>query len=66
MESKVCSKCKQFKMSSEFSVNRASKDGLRPDCKSCNKEYREGRKLQTMTTEEHIGWFKKTIKWILS
>lgn len=66
MESKVCSKCNEFKLNSEFSINRASKDGLRPDCKSCNKIYRDSRRLQTMTTEEHTSWFKKTIKWILS
>ena len=66
MESKICSKCKEFKLSNEFSRNAIAKDGLRPDCKSCNKVYRDNRKLSLMTTEEHISWFKRTIKWILS
>ena len=62
-ESKVCSKCKQFKMSSEFSKRGGR---LRSHCKVCDKAYRDNRKLSLMTTEEHISWFKKTIKWILS
>ena len=65
-ESKVCSKCHQFKMANEFSRNAIAKDGLRPDCKSCNKVYRNNRKLPLMTTKEHESWLKRTIKWILS
>lgn len=32
---KTCSKCKEEKSVEEFHKRKASKDGLRPDCKSC-------------------------------
>jgi len=38
---KVCSKCKEHKLLSEFSKRRRSKDGLSFSCKSCSKEYRD-------------------------
>ncbi len=38
MEEKRCSKCKEWKLLSEFSKHKGNKDGLRSDCKECNKE----------------------------
>jgi len=38
---KVCSKCKEHKLLSEFSKRRRSKDGLSYSCKSCAKEYKD-------------------------
>jgi len=41
---KKCSKCKKEKPFSEFSKQKRSKDGLRSECKSCEKQYREANK----------------------
>lgn len=38
-QKKVCSKCKQVKIITEFSKDKRSKDGLYGICKTCNKEY---------------------------
>ncbi len=35
MESKICSKCKEEKPVSEFTKNKAKKDGLSPQCRIC-------------------------------
>jgi hypothetical protein len=39
METKVCSKCFEVKALSEFRKDNTKKDGLRPDCKKCVKDY---------------------------
>ena len=36
---KICSKCKETKEYSFFSVDRRKKDGYMSHCKSCKKEY---------------------------
>ena len=36
---KTCTKCKKHKPYSEFHKSKATKDGLRPVCKFCKKEY---------------------------
>jgi hypothetical protein len=41
---KQCSKCKQTKEPEMFYKNRSSLDGLRTNCKSCSKQYREDTK----------------------
>jgi hypothetical protein len=38
---KVCTKCKEYKLLSEFSKCWHYKDGLHSWCKSCNKEYKD-------------------------
>jgi 5-methylcytosine-specific restriction endonuclease McrA len=38
VESKECSKCKQWKSASQFSPAKTAKDGLRSDCKACQAE----------------------------
>ena len=36
---KVCTKCKEYKLFSEFYTNKIHKDGFEYQCKSCYKEY---------------------------
>lgn len=38
LEVKICRTCGETKPSSEFYRNNKSKDGLRPDCKPCNRD----------------------------
>lgn len=38
MSNKKCYRCKQFKLTSEFNVNRTKKDGLHNWCKVCSNE----------------------------
>jgi hypothetical protein len=40
MERKVCSKCKEEKEVCEFNKDKSRKDGLRSECKSCQKKQR--------------------------
>lgn len=37
--SKKCSKCNEFKPTTEFHKKTSAKDGLKPDCKQCRKQY---------------------------
>ena len=39
MENKQCSKCKQFKLKSDFYENKKTKDGLQSYCISCKRVY---------------------------
>jgi len=39
--SKVCCKCKKEQLNNQFGRLQSSKDGLRYDCKTCRKKYRE-------------------------
>jgi hypothetical protein len=41
---KYCGKCDRVKTRSDFSKNKMTKDGLRPQCKTCNKAYYEANK----------------------
>ena len=41
METKTCSKCIQNKVLSEFTKNKAKKDGYNSYCKQCNKNYQK-------------------------
>jgi hypothetical protein len=43
---KICSKCKEEKLLSEFSKNKCQKDGYNNKCKSCVKVYKEANKKQ--------------------
>ena len=36
---KQCTKCKQWKDESEFNKRKDSKDGLRTECKICQRDY---------------------------
>ena len=42
---KICCKCKNEKKIEDFGKLSSSKDGLRYDCNSCRKEYRENHKI---------------------
>lgn len=44
MDTKICSKCSEIKILSEFRKDITKKDGLRPDCKKCIKEYELSRR----------------------
>lgn len=39
METKICSKCKEDKLICEFSYSSRNKNGLRAECKECQKKY---------------------------
>ena len=41
METKICSKCNQTKVLSEFTKNKAKREGYNNYCKQCNKEYQK-------------------------
>ncbi len=41
---KVCSKCKKEQPVAEFGKQKGRRDGLRPHCKSCRRQYREENK----------------------
>ena len=56
---KTCTKCNEERKTVFFSKGKAQ-------CKYCDALAYRNRKPKAITTEEHIGWFKKTIKWILS
>jgi hypothetical protein len=58
MESKTCSKCKEFKLNKEFSRRG---NGLRSTCKVCDKAYREDRKKvkELSLFAKIVGWFNR-------
>ena len=41
METKICKKCLDNKLLSDFSKNKNTKDGLQDKCKICVKEYKK-------------------------
>lgn len=55
---KRCSKCREEKPLGAFSKNKKSKDGYRPDCKSCRTllwlTYKEHTPIQQMQKELHL------------
>ncbi len=58
METKICSKCNLEQNKTEFRKDRTKKDGLRPNCKTCSKQYEENRRLTNPTlTKEKLKKF---------
>lgn len=49
METKICSKCGVEQNISEFRKDISKKDGLRPDCKLCIKNYEMSRRINNPT-----------------
>jgi hypothetical protein len=49
MNSKICSKCGNVREISEFRKDKTKKDGLRPDCKVCLKNYEKSSRLDKPT-----------------
>ena len=43
---KQCSKCEETKNLSYFARKQASKDGVRPQCKACDQEYRDSKRQE--------------------
>lgn len=52
---KQCTECRKFKLRSDFTKRTASKDGLRPCCKKCVREYQQ-RHYHGITNEEHDAY----------
>ena len=46
LSTKVCNTCKEDKFLSEFTLNRATKDGLQYKCKTCDLYYQKARRLE--------------------
>jgi hypothetical protein len=46
MLTKICSKCGEEKVVSEFSKDKSKKDGHRPNCKVCNRKYFKMKRLE--------------------
>jgi hypothetical protein len=56
---KVCSKCKEHKLLSEFDKGIRHKDGLQYQCKSCIKEYKDNVPMNIELAKErhrNEGW----------
>ena len=61
---KQCAKCGKLKSHSEFSKRKASKDGLQPNCKSCNKVINdEWRENNPRYWNYEDGYFSDKSKW---
>lgn len=45
---KTCKRCGEFKPLSDFSPNKLGRDGRRPDCRECRKEYQRIHKKRTV------------------
>jgi hypothetical protein len=59
---KICSKCKTEKDELEFSKKAASSDGLKPNCKLCDKKYREDNlEIHALQTARYRSSNKETI-----
>ena len=43
---KVCNSCKQEKLFSEFTKNKAASDGLQYKCRTCDIEYQTKRRVE--------------------
>src|SRR5215203_3081335 len=58
---KQCSRCKDSKIRSEFSLVKRSKDGLQPWCKSCDAAYKTDsgytKRLQELHKEKYADAF---------
>ena len=54
---KICSRCKQEKPLSEFKNDRTRKDGRYPQCRSCEREYRDA---NIEKIKEHKKEFRET------
>ena len=46
MSYRKCSKCDIEKSHNEFNKHKTGRDGIRPDCKDCVKEYKKTYRLQ--------------------
>ena len=56
---KVCTKCKERKISQEFNKRNASKDGLAYICKLCESSYREEQKIKDSLYSEDLCLINK-------
>ena len=60
---KKCRKCKVEKELTEFRENKTAKNGLRSECKSCEKEYRE--KNKERIKERNKEWREKNKEYLI-
>jgi hypothetical protein len=56
---KFCNKCKTSKLEKEFNKDKNCKDGLRPQCKMCIKQYYENNKEKIHTKQK---WYRENNK----
>ena len=59
METKICSKCGDIQDLCFFQKDKSKKDGYRPDCKSCRKQYSE---LNYYRFKERNSNYKKKVR----
>lgn len=59
---KQCTKCNEFKQTSDYYKDSSKKDGLRPDCKQCNKQHYQYNKTQILNYHKQYYQNHKTEK----
>lgn len=68
---KLCPKCQEVKLRSDFSVDRQKSDGLHSNCKSCRSEERKARYAANPEADrarsarfrkEHPGYYREYLK----
>lgn len=64
MNTKICKKCGKNKPFEEFSISRRRKDGLQPNCKSCNKKFNDKYRAENKEYWSYeTGYFSDKSKW---
>jgi len=59
LTTKTCSSCKEAKFLSEFTLNKAAKDGLQYKCKSCDVAYQKARRENNPNVNEYSRNYQK-------
>jgi transcription elongation factor Elf1 len=59
LATKTCSSCKEAKFLSEFTLNKAAKDGLQYKCKTCDVTYQKARRENNPNVNEYSRNYQK-------